>query len=200
MTGPEFYDHWHAHYGDCPPLGHVLRQRFPDRWMRIHSLPESQRYPASKGDWRILLERQNQLCSDLLGVGQEMMLVGGDFIDMADDGHVFPGTFAGHPMLVGLDWTLAWRVSLHRVAPEHYEPGIRLDVAFSAQVWQSGRWDKVLRAIGKDEMRLLLVAVTGQIVVAPYDGGVDVILPDTASRDACRQRYQSLLSARADGL
>ena len=40
----EFKSFWRNHYGECPPLGHRLRDAFVDRWVRFHSLPESKRY------------------------------------------------------------------------------------------------------------------------------------------------------------
>lgn len=200
MTGSEFNDHWRAHYGNCPPIGHVLRQRFTDHWMRIHSLPDAQRYPADADDWATLLARQNQLCGDLLGAGEEFLLVGGDYFDIESGNYGVEGALAEQAALAGITLALGWRVNLHRVAPEHYDPDLRFDVAFSPQVWREGRWDEVLRAIAEDELRVLFLSTSRGCLIAPYDGGVDVILADTNSRDACRQRYQGWLSPHPSGL
>lgn len=102
--------------------------------------------------------------------------------------------------MTGIPFTLAWRINLHRVAPEHYDPDLRLDVAFSPQVWREGQWDEVLRAVALDELRVIFLSTSRGCLIAPYDGGVDVILPDPASRDACRLRYQAWLSPHPSGL
>ncbi len=45
-----------------------------DRWLRIHSLPESKRYAESDFEYNIILNRQNQLINDLIGEGTELFI------------------------------------------------------------------------------------------------------------------------------
>jgi len=36
---------WQAQFDAALPIGHQLRQALPQRWFRMHHLPESRRYP-----------------------------------------------------------------------------------------------------------------------------------------------------------
>jgi hypothetical protein len=62
-----FLDQWALWYPDCPPEGYLLRDEYPDVWLRIHSLPRSKRYAESPGEYAELLSRHNQVATDLLG-------------------------------------------------------------------------------------------------------------------------------------
>jgi hypothetical protein len=39
------------------PVSLIMRKAISDFWFRIHSLPESKRYPENEADWEILFER-----------------------------------------------------------------------------------------------------------------------------------------------
>ncbi|MDB4915783.1 MAG: hypothetical protein JWM95_3427, partial [Gemmatimonadetes bacterium] len=59
---------WPEWYPDAPPVGFLLREAYPDRWLRIHSLPEAKRYPTSGFDYAELLRRHNSVAADVLGL------------------------------------------------------------------------------------------------------------------------------------
>lgn len=46
----------------------------------------------------------------------------------------------------------------------------------------------------------MFVCPSQKCIVAPYDGGVDIILDTTENRDKIKSRYQDWLSPREDGL
>jgi hypothetical protein len=75
MLMPELSEVWPRHFGACEPVAHLLRDRFHDRWVRFHSLPESRRYPESEAEMTIILERHNRLIDQLTrGEGNLMLL------------------------------------------------------------------------------------------------------------------------------
>lgn len=61
-------------------------------------------------------------------------------------------------------------------------------------------WNELLMGIANWELSAFFVALDGQVIIAPYDGGVDVILKDEPTRDACREKYRDWLSAHESGL
>lgn len=65
MKEPE--DWWQSHYGAAIPIAHRLRFQVPDRWFRIHSLPQSKRYPQKPSEYSGLLARHNTVATDILG-------------------------------------------------------------------------------------------------------------------------------------
>src|SRR5215475_15612067 len=68
------WDVWERHFGALPPVGHLLRQALPPRWMRIHSLPGSQRYAEGNLEYVELLSRHNQIAAEILGSDAEAIL------------------------------------------------------------------------------------------------------------------------------
>lgn len=52
---------WRARFGEVLPAGFLCREALSDRWLRIHSLPESKRYPADPSEMAELLSRHNRV-------------------------------------------------------------------------------------------------------------------------------------------
>jgi hypothetical protein len=69
MSPEDLLSYWRRTYGDAPLVGHALRERFPQRWLRIHNLPDAKRYAETEDEQREILRRQNELFSELLGDG-----------------------------------------------------------------------------------------------------------------------------------
>lgn len=66
---------WEAHHPGIAPVGFVLREACAERWLRVHSLPGSKRYPDADEDWATLLDRQRAIASEVLAEGAEVWLV-----------------------------------------------------------------------------------------------------------------------------
>ena len=62
----ELTGRWREAWPGCPPIGHLLRQRVPDRWVRFHSLPLGKRYPVSAGEYHEVLMRYNTVLAAVL--------------------------------------------------------------------------------------------------------------------------------------
>ena len=70
-----FFRFWHARYRETPPVNFVFKHRLPGRWVRIHSLPRSKRYPETPAEWRTLLDRQNEVICHLIPEGRLVKIV-----------------------------------------------------------------------------------------------------------------------------
>ena len=75
MVTKSFSKFWEINYGKTPLLAHILRGRFAYKWFRIHNLPDSKRYANNENEMQTILHRQNTLISDLIGNGQEYLLL-----------------------------------------------------------------------------------------------------------------------------
>jgi hypothetical protein len=178
MRAPTFLADWASRYPQSDPIGYLFRHRFPDRWLRIHSLPESKRYAESEGEWEQLLDRQNRVLVDQFGEVSVVQIVV-NFIEIRSplfDQFVFEniGTF------------------IDRDAETVFQSFL------ITTEWRYGAFDALLRDVANDEMRAFVVGEDR--IVAPYDGGMDLIVPDTAERDRWRTAYGPWLSQREDGL
>lgn len=69
------------------------------------------------------------------------------------------------------------------------------------KLWKVGLLDSIFRLIADDEVNeTMVISVERNFVYHPYDGGADVILKDSLTRDRYKQKYEQWLSARPDGL
>ena len=197
MTAEQFKDFWTSTYPGTILIQHHFRHDFADRWFRIHSLPDSKRYAEDETEWKILLNRHNKIISDLLDTGSDFLLVTG--------GHTSEGYIELHPIdevnsIKEIPFTVLEPIDLHKVNPSEYDSGQLYTPMFSEQNWQPQKFDNLLKDIAEDNLRAFFISVQKEIIIAPYDGGVDFILKDTKTRDFYKQKYSDLLSARQDGL
>jgi hypothetical protein len=197
MTAEEFKIFWDSNYTGTVPISHYFKHDYPDRWFRIHSLPQSKRYADSDQEWSILLHRQNQIITDLIGEKSNFLLVTGE--------HMIEGYTELHPLeeagsiaqmpLISLD-----KIDLHKLSPDEYEPGTFYQPMFSEQIWVPQIFDSLLRDIALDNLCAFFISIEKELMIAPYDGGVDFILKNSEKRDIYKQKYGSWLSSRQDGL
>lgn len=198
MNADQFDTHWKKTYPETTWLPYLFRRIYPDRWFRIHSLPDSKRYAHTEAEWTILLDRQNTLLTDLLGLGAEVILVSGEYqFEDVDMSNCNPASSA----LTTLSFTpTKQRIDLHQIEPATYEPSTFYQSRFSEQTWQPHRFDALLREMAEDQTRAFFISWRNACIAAPYDGGVDILLKDSATRDYYREKYRAWLSTRADGL
>lgn len=199
MTTNEFASFWQTVWPDSPPIGHFFRHHFQDRWFRIHSLPQSQRYPANASDLEILLNRQNTILSDLLGEHSAIYLVTGEY------NHADEEIVELHPpdqltSIASYHFTKLPPIDLYLLDSGFYEKGQTYNPMFAAEHWRSHQYDAILTDIAEDNLRLFFLSVTRNCIIAPYDGGMDIILADTATRDHYKAKYAAWLSTHESGL
>lgn len=190
-VSPEvFMAYWQRVHPDTPLQGHALRERFPERWLRIHSLPGSKRYPEDEAEYAELLDRQNEVIGAVLGDGAACQLVFGYF---------------GEEQRMPAE-LLAFLRRLHPVflaTLEGAEAGLVEDFPLLTApiTWRANRMDVVLRAIAADVLETpLIVALEHPSIVAPYDGGVDLIARDRDTRESLEARYAAWRSTHPSGL
>ena len=77
---------------------------------------------------------------------------------------------------------------------------MHVDIYVKIENWKIGKRDEILKAIADDEIRTLFVSTSKKCVIAPYDGGVDVLVESTEKRDRLKVKYKDWLSDREDGM
>jgi hypothetical protein len=196
MTKEEFNTFWTTTYPKTIPISHLFRHDYSDRWFRIHSLPKSKRYAESDEEWNILLTRQNEIINDLFTDNGKVFLVTGEYnwgertSFITDEEEVFkPYNF------VRLD-----NIDLFEINSDEYDKEDIYRPAFAETIWTLNCHDNLLKSIANDKTRAFFVSFDKNIIVAPYDGGVDFIVKDNHTRDNYKTKYKQWLSEREDGL
>jgi hypothetical protein len=174
----EFLRAWSVRAPTCLPLReHLNGTVFPGRWARIHSLPGSKRYATTESEWDELLMRQNEVFGYLLDEGTPLQCV----INRLPGDRDLINQFKLVPLGALQD------------GPD--EP--MYNSYLLPTIWTQHGLDALLRSIADEGMRGFFVAP--DCLIGPYDGGVDVILADSAAVALFRRTYARWLSVRDDG-
>ncbi|WP_420552256.1 DUF3885 domain-containing protein [Tenacibaculum aiptasiae] len=191
MTESEFIDFWKKEYPESLPINHELKTIYPDRWFRIHSLPKSKRYAENENEYKIILNRQNQLIDDLIGDKSEVAISFGLYQwDSINDNYKKLTEFG--------EFQKVLRIDLQKERPKEYEDEMYFDIYIKTENWESGKRDQILKSIADDKIRAMFVSPSRKCIIAPYDGGVDVIVDSTEKRDTLKIKYKDWLPDRKD--
>lgn len=193
MKTTEFTAYWNKAYPEAKPINYTLKHVYPDRWLRIHSLPESKRYAETEVETKIILERQNQLFEELIGEGSEIIISIGRYRWNQSVSNQMEYTNFG-------EFEKVHRVDLLKELPDEYDEESYLDIFIKIENWKRGRRDDILQAIANDDLRAMFICPSKKCIIAPYDGGVDIIVDSREKRDNFKLKYKNWLSQREDGL
>ncbi|WP_435875570.1 DUF3885 domain-containing protein [Nonomuraea fuscirosea] len=164
----------------------------PDRWVRFHSLPNSQRYAHTEAEYRTVLHRYNTVLTELFA-DQEVYVTTVTYV--MDEGftNLAPDVDA-HALNPGSrPWT---RVR----EDDDSDPACTLHVHIGRHLWKPGILDPLLRAVADDECKGVLIMDTDLLRLhAPYAGGADVILANYQERDALKTAHADWLSKHPSG-
>ncbi len=188
-----FIRYWQQNFSEILPFCADLKFYYPEKWFRIHSLPESKRYADTNEEYQIILERQNQLFDTVFGVGADIIIVFSlCTYDVTNDNYAKVIDFNDYKKLE--------TISLSQREPENYEDNVYLELYVKNDKWQKNKVNKILKAIADDEIRMLLICPKKNRVITPYDGGVDVIMENKSARNQMKITFKDWLSHRKDGL
>ena len=193
MNAEEFLKYWENCYRNTLPLGHELRSRYTDRWFRIHSLPDTKRYPENEEEYREILMRQNLLISDLFSDHADFMMLVAIY---SDDINISEYELLDYKN----EFLYVHKINLHQINPDEYETDTFLNVFIKNTKWINNKFDSILRKIADNQIQMLLVNPSSELVIAPYDGGVDLIFKDVSTKNIFKEKYRNWLSHREDGM
>jgi hypothetical protein len=192
MNGSEIASGWRRAFGDTLPIGYVCRERVPERWVRIHSLPESKRYPESEAEYRELLRSHNEVATAVLGDGASCVLFWVAF--------GLPRVAINPLFHLSVKKSALIQVSelTGRADPEPEADVVRV-AAIPAQ-WRPTQFDQALRAIAEDRGRIFFANLTSGTAYAPYDGGADLFFASGEAVPHAKAAWAQWLSAEPSGL
>ncbi|MBX7227024.1 MAG: hypothetical protein K1X55_13405 [Chitinophagales bacterium] len=197
MTSEQFETFWLSTYPETIPIAYNFKHCYKDRWFRIHSLPESQRYPNTNQEWHILLSRQNRIITDIIGDSTQLFIVTGEYD--------FDGTFdspdvLNTELLSDFKFKSLKPIDLYKIDSKEYDKGTIYRPFFAEVKWEQNKYDKILCSIANDEMRAFFVSMENKCLIAPYDGGLDLVLENSAIKDYYKTKYKDWLSLHIEGL
>jgi hypothetical protein len=185
---------WDHQFPNCPPVGYLLREAFPNRWVRFHSLPESKRYPDDDTEYAIVIYRHNFVMGALTGAARSVILLATAYSQSPVPDHLQPELRTLMPT------AMPWRsVPMHELEGAE-KPNFWHFYARECE-WHPGLFDPIIRLVADDVVRNIIIADRDcRWLLHPYDGGMDVLAELSSARDRVKSLHADWLSARADGL
>ena len=178
----------HTEFQDTFPVACIMKHRLPRLWMRVHSLPNSKRYPESDEERDIIFSRYALFGTALLGVKTPCYIVRSQFHDAELDAKARGS----------LDWEPLPAVR----ESEDEEPDGGVWHSWCAEVvWQPNRFRGLLLDVAEEQdSGVSFVAKSSGNMFAPYDGGSDGFSFDLALLKRLKHEFEPWLSPRDDGL
>lgn len=186
--------YWAEVYGDTPPVAYDFKILLPHRWVRFHYLPESKRYPDTEQEYQTILNRFQTLlqecCKDQ--ENEPCFLVTAAYTE---------GLWQTDPFLAAFDaGAVFWKTLLLDDGGE--SPSV-FQLMISQWTLRHGCFDPLLRRVAEGGIGNVFLFGGDRRqpwLFHPYDGGVDLILADSARRDALKATFSAWLSDHASGL
>jgi hypothetical protein len=186
MTAIEFRDYWHANFAECPPINYLLKINFKDRWLRIHSLPGSKRYAENKIEWDILLARQNKILQNVFDVNDAIVIISNTY----KVNSTFESNYWVEKKLENYIWHTLPEIDIFNISKKFMDKDVFIIPHVTTDIFEVNKMNFILQQIATDELRLFFMNPKTNTIVAPYDGGVDIIYVDTATRDMYKEKYR----------
>ena len=173
---------WAKEWPQTPPIAFLLRDLYPERWVRFHSLPESKRYAETDEEHATVLLRHHAVL-DELGPSARCFVIAPRFAGDTDQDVAIPDE-------------LHWRTI---DCPDYYEKPVQLYATSLA--YSSAEFDNILRAAAAWQLAQVIISPDDlRWLYHPYDGGADVIAASVEQRDQLKAEFRDWLSAHPGGL
>lgn len=190
---------WASKWPGVRPITYELRDTARDRWVRFHSLPNSKRYAETEDERQEILRKDHQALaelSELHGTVDDSVIVvsyawSTSSVPDPDEAQI------ADRLTSGTYWT-SLLVDADQRMPDESDSWVHLFARVSA--WRNGSLDPLLLRIADDEQRALIMPADLRWLLAPYDGGMDVVAATTKIRDDLKARHADWLSAHPSGL
>lgn len=182
----EFSKVWRQYFDETPPFGHLLRHDFFSHWTRFHALPESKRYADTRDEWETVLSRANTLATECFGDQSPVWVATGYATDFAPKDNDLPSRMR-------MAEAMKWR-DYSEELPDQSE------ITFFASVhdWTPNSLDGLFVEAANDQENVVLFSEDTQTVLAPYDGGFDIISLRPGKIRDLENKYRAWMSNRAD--
>lgn len=190
---------WNMIFPHKLPIKYLFKYYFSENWLRIYSLPQAKRYAENPIELQQLLQHQNQIFSDCFDSEMIIHIVSGCY----SHGEIKSSDHSQNP-LSRYDFEIGTPIHLHSADPFYFDDGENNDRYFTPHfvqsIWKQNLHNDLLIKIADDETDAFFISFEKNIIIAPYDGGIDLITSDVKLINRLRQRYASYLSSREDGL
>ena len=181
---------WQDHFPAIGPVAYLMRGIYSKRWIRIHSLPESKRYPETEKEKQEILKRHLQVASYTLG--------------NPSPSYLSLSLFNDYPISNYAEFSWYQNLQLNERI-KTFESSENLEdflVSHISEVdWNEGDWRSLILDVAEDRApHALFICKKNGRVYAPYDGGADIFLENEDEIQKFKSSFADWLSPHEHGL
>lgn len=193
-TSEAFISYWQETYGEVNPIDFYFKFEWPTNWFRIHSLPNSKRYPETADERAEILERHRQIFSQLITEDDTVFYLFGNFLMHQKAPDKLQTELGECEHLTSID--------LVKLNSSNYQSGQFYSAYTKKAMFSFSAIQPILMQIMEDAYpyRFAIINSTKKRIFVPYDGGMDLILATKAERDQQQNLFAKWGAKREDGM
>lgn len=184
---------WQQLHPTVPPIGFLLAEEYPDRHLRIHSLPRAKRWPTTGREHAEIRRRHATMAADVLG-------------ERLQRATLFYGERSGRTVreaatAIGMpaaSLPLLWDLPDKMWDPDDGCFSVPIAIFGSMSALTPAQFESLVSLVAEDRCRAIVADLESCRIYAPYDGGADLFYPTEVDRDAAAIRFESWLPSEAD--
>ncbi len=187
-------NNWDKNFPSALIYGLQLREQYKERWLRIHTLPDSKRYPADPKEYLEILRRHNEVMTHLFKPNSTLAVI----------------TFGYSETIIPvkpkeMDFISADLSYLYSIPYEIDEKNPTSNIYWHGWFYfeqvMANKFDAILnRVIDNAIQNVYFVDLQCKNVYHPYDGGADIILSENQDVIIWKEKYNDLLPNNSLGL
>ena len=190
MSVRSFETDWSVRSGKTPPFGYILRDRFYGRWTRFHALPKSKRYADSLTERECILRRAERIGNALFGQERMLWLATCEFKS--------PNEAERETQVPGFPQPIPFQHSLKDFKDEDGPSDWQVHALETS--WNFGAFKTLFGELAEGRASAVWFDPATGRVLAPYDGGFDLILESRFRAAYLSERFRTWMSERKDRL
>jgi len=183
-----FREFWNENYGNLSPVGWNLKRDLENLHARFHALPKSKRYPDNESERQIIIERAHILFNEIIPKNNSFWLISNrpkSQVGIIDFGSEDRFTIENYNLQKNYEW-----VDLE----ESIEDQIPWETFTRYYDELNDNYNDIfLKIADEEDWGTLFINNQSKDILAPYDGGFDLIINDNQKRSALINRYASWL-------
>lgn len=185
---------WNVAFDGTAPVAHELKNKFTERWVRFHALPESKRSPDSESEYQEIFSRHNQVLSELCSASNEIYIIAPEYSSFSV------------PKGIGAEFEgILHNPKFWKSVPMH-EPEDKEEFRYYWHLhsektkWFLGSIDKLFRLVVDEKTtNFMVINPSSGWVFHPYDGGADIILKNEHEMGRLKNKFSNWLSKEVSG-
>lgn len=188
MRSTPFSQFWNSIYSGSLPLMYLLREEKRQQWVRFYALPEGKRYPCNVAEQQEVLERFNSIAAAIFTDNEPLWLVYDTDIEKSATSKTLSFLRMG------------FKSSGIKTYFDNDGDKCKSRFLYKQDHWKSGAFDELFSLIPYGKISGILFVNQKAQLFYVYDGGMDVILPDSLQLNHLKERFEQWRSPLLSGL